>query len=48
MMLVFYYILVMVMVIQNYLRDIIKRENIDALFLITDPRYFEWLFAYGK
>jgi len=27
------------------LRDIIKREGIDALFLITDPRYFEWLFA---
>ena len=27
------------------LRDVIKRENIDALFLITDPRYFEWLFA---
>ena len=29
----------------DLLRDIIKRENIDALFLITDPRYFEWLFA---
>ena len=27
------------------LRDIIKRESIDALFIITDPRYFEWLFA---
>ena len=28
----------------DILRDIIKRENIDALFLITDPRYFDWLF----
>ena len=27
------------------LRDVIKKENIDALFLITDPRYFEWLFT---
>ena len=27
------------------LREVIKRENIDALFIITDPRYFEWLFA---
>ena len=27
------------------LREVIKREKIDALFLITDPRYFEWLFA---
>ena len=26
------------------LRDIIKIQNIDALFIITDPRYFEWLF----
>jgi glycosyltransferase involved in cell wall biosynthesis len=26
------------------LREVIKREKIDALFLITDPRYFEWLF----
>ena len=26
------------------LRDVIKREKIDALFIITDPRYFEWLF----
>ncbi len=25
-------------------REIIKRENIDAIFLITDPRYFTWLF----
>ena len=29
----------------DLLRDIIKREKIDALFLITDPRYFEWLFS---
>ena len=27
------------------LREVIKAEKIDALFLITDPRYFEWLFA---
>ena len=27
------------------LREVIKREKIDALFLITDPRYFEWVFA---
>tara|TARA_R110000796_G_scaffold181545_4_gene298156 strand:+ start:643 stop:2076 length:1434 start_codon:yes stop_codon:yes gene_type:complete len=26
------------------LREVIKRENIDAVFLITDPRYFEWVF----
>tara|TARA_R110000796_G_scaffold106787_1_gene217319 strand:- start:2052 stop:3485 length:1434 start_codon:yes stop_codon:yes gene_type:complete len=26
------------------LREVIERENIDALFLITDPRYFEWVF----
>tara|TARA_R110002167_G_scaffold21371_1_gene77760 strand:- start:1653 stop:3074 length:1422 start_codon:yes stop_codon:yes gene_type:complete len=26
------------------LRTIIKRENPDAIFLITDPRYFAWLF----
>ena len=26
------------------LREIIKHEKPDALFLITDPRYFEWLF----
>jgi len=25
-------------------RDIIKKEKIDAIFLITDPRYFAWLF----
>ncbi len=29
----------------DLLRDVIEREKIDALFLITDPRYFEWLFA---
>ena len=27
------------------LREIIKKEEIDALFLITDPRYFEWVFS---
>jgi glycosyltransferase involved in cell wall biosynthesis len=26
------------------IRDIIKKEKIDAIFLITDPRYFTWLF----
>lgn len=26
------------------IRDLIKREKIDAIFLITDPRYFIWLF----
>ena len=26
------------------LRELIKHEKPDALFLITDPRYFEWLF----
>lgn len=26
------------------LRDIINQENPDALFLITDPRYFDWVF----
>ena len=29
----------------DLLREIIEREKIDALLLITDPRYFEWLFA---
>jgi len=29
---------------QNMLRQIIKMEKPDALFLITDPRYFVWLF----
>tara|TARA_R110001592_G_scaffold155922_1_gene386036 strand:+ start:126 stop:1559 length:1434 start_codon:yes stop_codon:yes gene_type:complete len=28
----------------NLLKEVIKREKVDALFLITDPRYFEWLF----
>ena len=28
----------------DLLRIILKRETIDAIFLITDPRYFEWLF----
>jgi glycosyltransferase involved in cell wall biosynthesis len=27
------------------LREVIEHEKIDALFLITDPRYFEWVFA---
>ena len=27
------------------IREIIKQEKIDAIFLITDPRYFTWLFA---
>ena len=26
-------------------RQLIKEKNIDAIFLITDPRYFTWLFA---
>jgi len=26
------------------IRELIKKENIDAIFLITDPRYFAWLF----
>ena len=26
------------------LREVIKHEKPDALFLITDPRYFDWLF----
>ena len=28
----------------DILREIIKKEKVDALFLITDPRYFQWLF----
>jgi len=28
----------------TFLRNIIKVEKPDAIFLITDPRYFEWLF----
>jgi len=30
--------------IQDILREVIKLENPDAIFLITDPRYFMWLF----
>jgi len=29
----------------DLLRQIIQMENPDAILLITDPRYFEWLFA---
>ena len=29
----------------NLLRQLIKQEKPDALFLITDPRYFTWLFG---
>ena len=29
---------------QGILRQIIKMEKPDALLIITDPRYFEWLF----
>ena len=28
----------------NLLRTVLKREKPDAIFLITDPRYFTWLF----
>jgi len=28
----------------QFLRQVIKEENPDALMIITDPRYFEWLF----
>ena len=28
----------------DFVRDVIKHENPDAIFLITDPRYFIWLF----
>ena len=28
----------------DILREIIKIEKPDAIFLITDPRYFDWLF----
>ena len=28
----------------DILREIIKRENPDAILLITDPRYFQWVF----
>ena len=26
------------------LRQLIERERIDAIFIITDPRYYDWLF----
>ena len=29
----------------NFLRQVMKVEKPDAIMLITDPRYFEWLFA---
>jgi glycosyltransferase involved in cell wall biosynthesis len=28
----------------DLLRNIIKLENVDAVFFFTDPRYFDWLF----
>ena len=28
----------------EFIRTLIKRENPDAIFMITDPRYYEWLF----
>tara|TARA_R110000796_G_scaffold88842_2_gene191727 strand:+ start:319 stop:1749 length:1431 start_codon:yes stop_codon:yes gene_type:complete len=28
----------------DLLRGVIESENIDAIFLITDPRYFQWVF----
>ena len=28
----------------QYIRKVIKEEKPDALMIITDPRYFEWLF----
>tara|TARA_R110000737_G_scaffold305009_1_gene312470 strand:- start:1035 stop:2465 length:1431 start_codon:yes stop_codon:yes gene_type:complete len=28
----------------DLLRHVIKEEKIDAVFIITDPRYFDWLF----
>jgi hypothetical protein len=28
----------------NFIRQLIKIEKTDAIFLITDPRYFMWLF----
>tara|TARA_R110000796_G_scaffold152889_1_gene269284 strand:- start:1199 stop:2644 length:1446 start_codon:yes stop_codon:yes gene_type:complete len=30
---------------QDLVRQLIKRENPDAIMLITDPRYFMWLFS---
>lgn len=29
----------------NLIRHLLKTEKIDAIFIQTDPRYFEWLFA---
>jgi len=29
----------------DLLRSVIETEKPDAIFLITDPRYFQWLFA---
>ncbi len=29
----------------EFVRELIKRENPDAIMLVTDPRYFEWLFS---
>lgn len=28
----------------DLLREIIKHENIEAIFFVTDPRYYDWLF----
>ena len=28
----------------EFVRELIKRESPDAIMLVTDPRYFEWLF----
>ena len=32
----------------DLLRQIIKLEKPDAIMLVTDPRYFIWLFFHGK
>ena len=29
---------------QDFIREVIKVENPDAIMLITDPRYFEFIF----
>lgn len=29
---------------KNLLREVIKEEEVDALLLLTDPRYFTWIF----
>ena len=34
----------MVMVLLNMLRATIRSEKPDAILLITDPRYFTWVF----